>query len=330
MKKSNFVWIIVIAILFFIVFVNSIYTINEGDQAVVIRLGRIEAIHSEAGLKFKIPFIDNVVRYSRKILSWDGEAQRLPTLENQFIWVDTTARWKITDPRKFYESIGTISAAQSRLDDVIDSSVRKIVSSNSIREAVRNSNVINEIERVDVYSNTSDDEELDEDSVSIVGMIETNFARIVKGRNVLSNEIFDEAQKITPEYGITLIDIVIRQIKYSDDLTESVYNRMIKERNQIAQAFRSDGEGKKARWIGEMNRELRDIQSTAYKEAETLRGEADAQAAAIYAQAYNMDAEFYTFWKSMESYRETFPRFNKTLTTDAEYFNYLYNRRGRN
>jgi membrane protease subunit HflC len=132
-----------------------------------------------------------------------------------------------------------------------------------------------------------------------------------------------------PQYGIELIDILVRQIKYSDDLTESVYNRMIKERNQIAQAFRSDGEGKKAARLGEMERELRTIQSEAYRRAETLKGEADARAAAIYAATYNRSPEFYEFWKAVEAYRVLLPNFNKTLTTEPEFFDYLYNQRGR-
>jgi membrane protease subunit HflC len=146
---------------------------------------------------------------------------------------------------------------------------------------------------------------------------------------VLSDEILVEAQQTTPQYGIELIDIVIRQIKYSDDLTESVYRRMIKERNQIAQAFRSDGEGRKASWIGQMERELRSIESGAYRKAEQIKGEADAKAAAIYAQAYRRNPEFYAFWKSIESYRKMLPEFNKTLTTDPNYFDYLYDKRGR-
>jgi len=155
------------------------------------------------------------------------------------------------------------------------------------------------------------------------------YEEIAKGRSVLSDEMLVEAKKITPQYGITLIDIVIRQIKYSEDLTESVYNRMIKERNQIAQAFRSDGEGKKAVWIGKMEKERRSLLSGAYKEAERIKGESDAKAAAIYAEAYRKNPEFYSFWKSLESYRKMLPKFKKTLTTDPDYFNYLYDFRGR-
>ena len=305
------------------------YTIQEGEQAVVVRFGRIVQIQTEAGLKIKVPTVDKVNKYPKKILSWDGEPQRLPTAENQFIWVDTTARWMIDDPQKFYESVGTITQAQSRMDDVIDSEVRKIISRNSLREAVRNSNVINEIERRDVYLAPSTEEGTEEVSVSVAVFSEMVFEDIVKGRSVISEEIFTEAQKTTPQYGIKLVDLIIRQIKYSTDLTESVYRRMIKERNQFAQAFRSDGEGRKASWVGQMERELLDIESNAYREAEQIKGEADAKAAAIYAQAYRKNPEFYTFWKSIESYRKLLPEFDKTLTTDPDYFDYLYDKRGR-
>lgn len=327
-KTKTFIFIIIALIVIFFI-VGPFYIIPEGEQSVVIRFGKIVQTQVNAGLKIRLPFIDKVVRYSKKILSWDGESQRIPTFENQFIWVDTTARWKIVDPKKFYESVGTVTQAQSRLDDVIDSGVRKIISGNSIREAVRNSNLINDIERRDVYLTNSSDDATDNESVSITNLTKVEYAKIEKGRNQLSTEILAEAKQITPQYGIELIDIVIRQIKYSDDLTESVYNRMIKERNQIAEAFRSDGEGKKAAWIGEMNKELLSIKSGAYKTAEQIKGEADAKAAAIYAKAYNRDPEFYAFWKSLESYKEMLSKFNKTLTTEPEYFKYLYNKNGR-
>jgi membrane protease subunit HflC len=320
--------IIIVGLLLFFA-LGPLYTIKEGEQAVVVRFGRIVQVQTEAGLKAKVPLVDKVNRYPRKILSWDGEAQRLPTVENQFIWVDTTARWIINDPQKFYESVGTITQAQSRLDDVIDSEVRKIVSRNSLREAVRNSNVINKIERRDVYLAPTTEEGTEEVSVSVAIFSETVYEEIGKGRSVLSDEMLIEAQRITPQYGIELIDIVIRQIKYSDDLTESVYRRMIKERNQIAQAFRSDGEGLRAAWIGQMDRELRSIESGAYRQSEQIKGEADAKAAAIYARAYRQNPEFYEFWKSIESYRKMLPQFDKTLTTDPDYFNYLYDKRGR-
>jgi membrane protease subunit HflC len=260
-------------------------------------------------------------------LSWDGESQRIPTEENQFIWVDTTARWKITDPKLFYESVGNITAAQSRLDDVIDSAVRKIITRNLLTEAVRDSNVIKTIKRNSAYQTTG----TVEGEASVALGIDTSvvYGDIQKGRAALSEEMFAEAGTITPQYGIDLIDILFRQIKYSDELTPSVYGRMIKERNQIAQAFRSDGEGKKAAILGEMQRELDSIRSGAYKQAETIKGEADAKAAAIYADAYESNPDFYEFWKAVESYRALMPRFRKTLTTEPEYFKYLYDKNGK-
>jgi membrane protease subunit HflC len=330
MKKLVIIFGIAVVILIILLAGGPLFVIREGQQAVVIRFGKIVRVETEAGLKVRTPFVDRVRKYTKKIQSWDGEAQRLPTEENQFIWVDTTARWKISDPKKFYESVGTLQQAQSRLDDVIDSEVRKIISRNSLREAVRNSNVINEIERRDVYQTSSATEEEAVDmSVSMTMFTDTSYEEIEKGRNVLSDEMLAEAKKVTPQYGIILIDIVIRQIKYSDDLTESVYNRMIKERNQIAQAFRSDGEGKKATWIGKMERERKSILSGAYRESERIKGEADAKAAAIYAAAYRRNPEFYAFWKALESYRKMLPQFNKTLTTNPDYFNYLYDMEGR-
>ncbi len=327
MKKTVTILVVVAAVLLLFLITGPFYVITEGEQAVVVQFGKIVRVVTAAGLKVKVPFVDNVVRYPKKIMAWDGEAQRLPTEENQFIWVDTTARWRIKDPKLFYESVGTITQAQSRLDDVIDSEVRRIISKNPLREAVRNSDVINEIERKNVFASEGQEGAVD---ISVATFTEITYETIAKGRSILSNEILEGAGIITPQYGIVLIDIIIRQIKYSDDLTESVYRRMIKERNQIAQAFRSDGEGKRAAWLGQMQRELRTIQSVAYRQAEIIRGEADATAAAIYSSAYRQDQEFYRFWKAIESYRTMLPKFNKTLTTEPEYFNYLYDPFGGN
>ncbi|MCD6120378.1 MAG: protease modulator HflC, partial [Spirochaetales bacterium] len=189
-------------------------------------------------------------------------------------------------------------------------------------------NVINEIKRTNVFKSTSQQEEGMED-VSVATFTNIIYDEIQKGRSKLSSEMLTATRQITPQYGINLIDIKIRQIKYSEDLTQSVYNRMIKERNQIAQAFRSDGQGRKAQWIGKMERELATISSGAYKKSQEIKGKADAQAAAIYANAYKQDPDFYRFWKATESYKTVLPKFKKTFTTSPEYFNYLYNQAGR-
>lgn len=326
-KKLLTIGITIAVIIIIMIATGPLYILEEGTQAVVVRIGKIVKTEQEAGLKLKMPFIDTVVRYSKKILSWDGDAQRIPTQENLFIWVDATARWKITDPVKFYESIITMQSATARLNDVIDSSVRTIISKNFLREAVRNTNLINEMSTIPVAitediggEDTMMQKELQELTSSEVS---TRLESIEKGRENLSNEIFDAASAITPQYGITLIDIIIRQISYSDDLTESVHNRMIKDRNQEAQKYRSYGEGQKQKWLGSLENEQKTILSGAGRTAEEIKGIADAEATRIYASSYSQDLDFFEFWRSIESYKKTLPNFGKTITTDMEYFKYL-------
>ena len=327
MKKGVTVGVVVIFFIIVFLMLGPLWVLQEGEQAVLLQFGRIVASHQDAGLKLKTPVIDRVVKFPKKILSWDGAAQRIPTEENQFIWVDTTARWQIADPTRFYESVTTTDQAASRLDDIIDSEVRKIISRNPLTEAVRNSGVINEIKRRNVFATAGAQDDLDD---SVIGETFTQvvYPGIQKGRTELSDEVLIEARRLIPQFGIELIDVIIRQIKYSDDLTESVYNRMIADRQQIAQAFRSDGEGQKADWLGQRSRELNVVLSAARRQAEEIKGDADAQAANIYADAYNQDPEFYEFWKAIEAYRTLMPRFRKTLTTDAEFFKYLYSQEG--
>ena len=328
MKKL--ITVLVIVVIFFIIFLllGPFYVIEEGEQAVVLRFGRIISTQTEAGLKIKAPLVDNVRRYSKKILAWDGDAQRIPTEENQFIWVDTTARWKIVDAKKFYESVTSMEQGYARLDDIIDSSIRTIVSRNPLREAVRNSNIINEIERKAMLQQAEIEDEEGVEELSELTDTVTVYETISKGRQELSQEIHKRAAEVSPQFGIELIDIIIRQIRYSDDLTESVYQGRIKERNQIAQAYRSYGEGKKAEWLGRLENEKKSILSAAYETSEEIKGKADAQATTIYAGAYEQDPEFFKFWRSIESYRRLLPSFRKTLTTDMDYFNYLYNIEG--
>ncbi|MDR0387062.1 MAG: protease modulator HflC [Treponema sp.] len=304
---------------------GPLYIIDEGEQAVVVRMGALVNVVTRAGLHVKVPFIDAIVRYPKRIMAWDGEQKSMPTREKQYIWVDVTARWKISDPKKFYESISTINAAYSKLAEVIDSEVRTVVAENYLRESVRNSNFI--MERPETPDSLGIGDAIDIEQIPT--LIQGGYEPIQRGRRQLAEEILERSRRMVPEYGIELIDVVTRQIRYSDELTQSVYARMIKERNQIAQAFRSDGEGKKAEWLGKTDNERRSILSAAYERAETIRGAADAEAAAIYAGAYNGDRAFFDFWRAVESYRTTLPGFNKTLSTDLDYFRYLYAPSGR-
>jgi len=326
MKRLAIIGGIVLAAIILVLIIGPFFIVNEGEQALVVRFGQIVATYKTAGLKFRSPFIDGVVKYPKQVMPWDGEPQRIQTKENQFIWVDTTARWRISDPVKFYESIGTLESAYSKLDDVLDSAVRNVIAANYLREAVRDSN---KILSTDVKETFQTGDAAGSAALADLTQSKISFDKIDKGRSVLFAEMLTAVTPIVPQYGIEVIDIIPRQIKYSDELTESVFNRMIKERNQIAQAFRSYGEGQKAEILGTLENKKRTVLSEAYTVAETTKGKADAQAAKIYSDSYGRDPSFYDFWRAIESYRQTMPNFNKTMSTDLDYFKYLYGTKGR-
>jgi membrane protease subunit HflC len=325
MKKPITILIVIAVILIGVWVAGPFYVIEEGEQAVIVQMGRLVDVVTDAGLHIKVPFIDEVVRYPKRIMAWDGEQKSIPTREKQYIWVDITARWRIADPQKFYESISTIERAYSKLAEVIDSEVKTVTAENYFRESVRNSNII--LERSGAVDNLGIGEEIDPSLIQSSIQPDTSYEPIEKGRRQLAEEILARSRRMVPEYGIELIDVVTRQIRYSDELTPSVYARMIKERNQIAQAIRSEGEGRKAALLGRMDNERMSIRSAAYNRAEAIRGAADAEAARIYAEAYNRDRNFFDFWRAVESYRSTLPKFDKTLSTNMEYFRYLYSPR---
>ncbi|MDR0443885.1 MAG: protease modulator HflC [Treponema sp.] len=322
MKRPVTFVVVIIVVFIGILVAGPLYVIEEGQQAVIVQFGRIVRVVKNAGLYVKTPFIDEVVRYPKRIMAWDGEQKSIPTKEKQYIWVDVTARWRIADPQKFYESIFSIESAYSKLAEVIDSEVKTVTAENYFRESVRNSNLI--MERIGVVEDLGIGDDVDPSIIQSSIRPDTSYEPIDKGRRRIAEEILDRSRRMVPEYGIELIDVVTRQIRYSDDLTPSVYARMIKERNQIAQAIRSEGEGRKAALLGKMDNERMSIRSAAYNLSEGIRGEGDAEAARIYAEAYNRDRNFFDFWRAIESYKQTMPKFDKTLTTDMDYFRYLY------
>ena len=324
--KKGFTTVIVITIIVIgVLIAGPFYVIDEGEQAVIVQMGRLVGVITEAGLHVKVPFIDEVVRYPRRIMAWDGEQKSIPTREKQYIWVDITARWRIADPQKFYESISSIEKAYPKLAEVIDSEVKTVTAENYFRESVRNSNII--LERSGSVDSLGIGEDIDPSLIQSSIQPDSSYEPIEKWRRQLAEEILLRSRRMVPEYGIELIDVVTRQIRYSDELTPSVYARMIKERNQIAQAIRSEGEGRKAALMGRMDNERMSIRSAAYNRAETIRGTADAEAARIYADAYSRDRSFFEFWRAVESYRSTLPKFDKTLSTNMDYFRYLYSAR---
>ena len=321
MKKLITVLVVIAVLLVVFLLLGPFYILYEGEQAVVTRFGAIVNVEKEAGLKFKMPLVDNVVRYSSRLQSWDGEAQRIPTKENQFIWVDATARWYIDDPALFYETVGTIESGLGRLNDIIDSTIRTVISEHSLHEAVRSTNQINEINVVEDFQDIDSIE--DAETLRTLTATTTTQESIEIGREGISNMILEAASEYTDTYGIVLEDVIIRQIRYSDDLTPSVYERMIKERNQIAEAYRSYGRGQLAEWQGKTEKDMNTILSEANAQASEIRGQADAEASRIYRESYSSDPEFFEFYRTMESYRETLPAMDKVLSTDVGYFSQL-------
>ena len=318
--KKGFGWlffIIILVVLFF--FLKPFYILNEGNVAIITKFGAVVKTEKEAGLHFKMPLIHTVNKYTAKLLRLDGDPQKILTLEKQYLKVDTTSRWRIVDVKKFYESLTTYDSAYSRLSDIVDSSVRDIISVNSLADVVRSSNIINESKNTEEFN--LENAEVD------LGSLKTekvNFPVIKKGRETLADEILAKANSQLGEFGLEVVDLIFKGIKYSDELENSVFSRMIKERNQIAGTFRSTGDGEKLKILGELENEKRTILSQAYAESERIKGDADAKAVAIYAESYGKSPEFYSFWKSMEIYKNSLPETEKILSTDMEYFQYLY------
>jgi len=290
---------------------GSFYVVEEGQQAVVLQFGRpVGATVSEAGLHFKAPFIQEVRRFDKRLLIWDGDPNQIPTAGREFIWVDSTARWRIVDPLKFLQSVATEAGAQSRLDDIIDSVVRDLVSANILVELVRSASW-----------QTPKAEVLEEASKEVVEELKKE---IKLGREGLTRAVLSVVRKITPQYGIEVVDVRIKRLNYVESVREKVYARMISERKQLAARFRSEGEGRSAEILGNMEKELREIRSEAYRTVQEVRGKGDATATKIYGDAYGRDKEFYAFSRTLENLKASKNK-NSTLvlTTDSDYYRYL-------
>ncbi len=303
---------IVVVVLVLLVGVgNSLYVVNEGEQAIITQFGKPIGDVKYAGLHFKLPLIQEVRRFERRIMKWDSAPNQIPTKDKRFIWVDTTARWRIVDPLLFYRSVATERGAQGRLDDIIDSVVRDAVSGRLLAELVRGSDY-------QKPRGQQEEEEVFEVEGEVVGESE------LIGREEILDDLLEKARASVPEYGIELIDVQIKRINYVEQVLERVYERMINERNQVAAEYRSEGEGEKAEILGKMERELKQIRSEAYRKALEIRGKADAEAASIYAQAYNQDKEFYSFLRTLESYKKTIGENGRlVIGTDSEFYRYL-------
>jgi membrane protease subunit HflC len=290
---------------------GAFYVLEEGHQAVILQFGRpVGSAVTEAGLHFKLPFIQEVRRFDKRLLIWDGDPNQIPTEGREFILVDATARWRIVDPLKFLESVATEAGAQSRLDDIIDSVVRDLVSANPLVELVRSSSWT-----------TPKGEVLEEAPKELVEELKKE---ISLGREGLTRAVLSEVRKTTPQYGIEVVDVRIKRLNYVESVRKKVYARMISERKRIAARFRSEGEGRSAEILGNMERELREIRSGAYRKVQEIRGKADAEATKIYGVAYGKDPEFYAFSNTLEALKKGDNRNSVlVLTTDSDYYKYL-------
>ena len=283
---------------------SSLYTVTEVDQVIITRFGQpVGDPVIEPGLHIKVPFIDTANKFEKRFLEWDGFPNQVPTLDRRFIFVDTYARWRITDPLLFFQRVRNELGAQARLDDILDGETRNAVARHNLIEIVRTSN-----------------REPDTNEAEVQEILDP----ITTGREEITREILMAAAAAVGEYGIELLDLRFKRINYVPEVQQDVFARMIAERNRVAEEFRSEGQGESARIMGERERDLARIQSEAFRTAEELRGTADAEATAIYAVAYNRDASFYAFTKSLETYEKTMdPSTVLILGTDSEFMRFL-------
>ena len=287
----------------------SAFVVDERHQVVITQFGRIVGDPiSDPGLKFKFPWRTPNF-FPKNIQDWDGDPGQIPTLDKTFIWVDSFARWKITDPKKFLLTVRDIRSASARLNDILDPAVRNFITSHRLIEAVRRSNRELDIREV---------------GIALEDTAPATLYTISVGREKITQGILEQAQPKLAKFGIELVDVKIKRINYVEEVRKSVYNRMIAERKQIAEKFRSEGAGEAQNILGDKDKDLQEIVSGAYKTAQQIKGKADAEATKIYALAYNRDPEFYSFVQTLDVYKEALDEKNALiLSTDSEFLKYL-------
>lgn len=304
MKQITNFLLIGLVLLSIIVVYDGFFIVQEGRQVMITQFGKpIGSPKTDAGLYFKMPFLQQVNEFDARIFIWNGEPNQIPTNDKTFVYLDVTARWRIADALKFMQAVRTEERAQSLLDDIIGGTVRDMVNKNNLIEIIRSSDW------------------------SLDNMTPSNQepgTRPVRGRDVISDQILEIAAKAMPQYGIELRDVMFRRVNYIDSVRQRVYDRMISERKRIAAEKRSMGEGQKARILGTVDRELRVITSTANKNAVEIKGRADAEATRIYGEAYSQDPEFFSFLKTLESYEKIIgTNTSMVMSSDSDLYRYL-------
>ncbi|MBC2694029.1 MAG: protease modulator HflC [Desulfobacteraceae bacterium] len=309
--KSKGIILIIAVITCLLIIVTSAYVVDETEQVVVTQFGKVIGKTKQApGLYFKIPFIQNANYFPKNLLHWDGDPGQIPTLDKTYIWVDTFARWKIVASIKYFQTVGNIISAQGRLDDIIGPAVRNFISSYKLIETVRTTN-----------------RNLDTFEVGLEDIVESKRPKayaIKTGREKITDGILQQAKPKLEKFGIELVDVKIKRVNYVEQVRRSVYSRMIAERNQIAEKFRSEGVGESRKILGEKERDLKLITSQAYKLAQEIKGKADAEVTKLFAAAYGLDPEFYSFVKTLEAYGQALDKNSSIiLSTESEFFKYF-------
>ena len=287
---------------------SSVYTVSETEQVILVQFGRpVGGVVDGPGLHVKVPFIQTVYRFDKRWLEYDGDPNEIPTRDKKYIWVDTYARWRIIDPLRFFQAVRDERGGQSRLDDIVDGETRNAVASFDLIEVVRSSNRPFQIT----------------EELSGIGSAEA-MTQVSTGRSKIAQIILEKAAKITPEFGIELVDVRFKRLNYVDTVQQKVFERMVSERKRIAERSRSEGQGRAAEIRGQKERDVLAASSVGYKTAQELKGAADAQAAAVYAQAYNKDPDLYQFLKSMETLSASMDeKATLVLSTDSELLKFL-------
>lgn len=311
MNKAKPVIAAVIILIIISVVVSAAYIVQETEQVIITQFGKpVGEPVTSPGIHFKVPVIQQANFFDRRFLEWDGDPNQIPTKDKRFIWVDTYARWRIKDPLLFFQRVRDERGAQSRLDDILDGETRNAIANHKLVELVRSTN------RTPMTS-----EEL------LVGEVVTELAKIKDGREKITRTILEASAPRVLELGIELLDLRLKRINYVEEVQQKIFERMITERLRIADKFRSEGQGQASKILGDKGRELKKIQSGAYKTAQEIIGKADAKATAIYAEAYNKNQEsreFYRFLKTMETYQNTLSEKDwLILSTKGDFFKYL-------
>ncbi|HET7118775.1 MAG TPA: protease modulator HflC [Hanamia sp.] len=310
MSKKKLIISGIVLIILLIAVSSSMYIVNEKEQVVITQFGKpIGDAVTTPGVNFKLPFIQDVNVFDKRYLEWDGDPNQIPTKDKKFIFIDTYARWHITDPLQFYKRLTNERGAQSRLDDILDGETRDYIANHNLEETVRNSN------RIPTTTDTITEPSTD------------TLVDITVGREKIEKMILKTANERASDLGIVILDFKIKRLNYVEEVRDQVFKRMNSERFRIADKFRSEGQGEASRINGEKEKDLKSIQSTAFEEAEKIKGKADATAAAIYAKAYNQSAvskDLYAFLKSMETFEKTFDKKTSIIiSTNSEVYKFL-------